>query len=252
VTFGSLFSGIGAIDLGLVRCGLKPLFQVESDAYCQLVLARHWPRVKRFSDVRDFTSKSTKHRPDMLCGGFPCQPVSQAGQRKGADDERWLWPEFDRIIREFRPGFVLLENVPALLGADHGKLFGGVLRDLASSGYHAQWGVLSASQFGLPHLRKRVFVLAYANGQRWTTILDKTRIITQPQAISSVACRTWFWRPGDTSSGRSRLLPPASFLRSRDEPPCPLDRDRIKAVGNAVVPDCVIHIVTNLRRVIDG
>lgn len=98
---------------------------------------------------------------DVICGGFPCQPVSCAGKRKGKEDERWLWPEFYRIVCEVKPRWVLVENVPGLLSADSGWLFAGILRDLASSGYDAEWNIVSAASVGAPHLRKRVFVVAH-------------------------------------------------------------------------------------------
>jgi DNA (cytosine-5)-methyltransferase 1 len=99
---------------------------------------------------------------DLVCGGFPCQPHSLAGRRKGSQDERDLWPEFARIIRELRPRWVLAENVPGLLSIDAGRFFGGILRDLAACGYDAEWDCLPASAFGAPHRRDRIWLVAYA------------------------------------------------------------------------------------------
>jgi len=192
-TFGSLFTGIGGIDLGLERAGWTCKWQVEIDDFCKRVLERHWPDVARFRDVRDCHGAGAVHpntpngrrqrrgnglratrlrereatllpNVDLITGGFPCQPVSHAGKRKGDADERWLWPEFARIIREVHPRWVLIENVPGLLSIDAGRLFRGVLWDLAESGYDAEWFVLSAADVGAPHLRERIFVVAHANG----------------------------------------------------------------------------------------
>jgi DNA (cytosine-5)-methyltransferase 1 len=160
MNYGSLFAGIGGIDLGLERAGMQCLWQVEWDEYCQKVLARHWPDVKRYGDVEDCGSHNLEP-VDLICGGFPCQPVSVAGQRGGDTDDRWLWPEFYRIVCELGPRWVLVENVPGLLSIDSGRLFGGILRDLAQSGYDAEWDCISAAAFGAPHLRYRVFIVAH-------------------------------------------------------------------------------------------
>ena len=156
---GSLFSGIGGFDLGLERAGHTVVWQVEQDEFCRKVLAKHWPNVTRYEDVHDVGRLNLPH-VDLICGGFPCQPVSLTGKGLAQADERWLWPEFARIIRELRPAYVLLENVPGLLV----RGFGDVLGDLAALGYDAEWFVLSAADMGAPHLRRRAFVVAHANG----------------------------------------------------------------------------------------
>lgn len=169
LSVGSLFSGIGGIDLGLERAGFEIAWQCEKDPFCLQVLEKHWPDVKRYQDVREIDGEA--ERVDLLCGGFPCQPVSCAGKRKGDQDERWLWPEFLRVICCLRPKRILAENVPGLFSADSGRLFGGILRDLAEIGYDAEWQVLSASSFGAPSLRRRLFLVAYPRH----TSLEKQR-----------------------------------------------------------------------------
>lgn len=160
---GSLFSGIGGFDLGFERVGFDIAWQIESDPFCQSVLRKHWPNAKLYSDIREV--KVNELQPvEVLCGGFPCQPVSVSGKRKGQDDERWLWPEFARIVRGIRPDYVVVENVPGLLTVDGGRLFGTILGDLAACGYDAEWQVLSAATLGAWHQRDRVFIVAYANG----------------------------------------------------------------------------------------
>jgi DNA (cytosine-5)-methyltransferase 1 len=167
LTVGSLFSGIGGIDLGLERAGMQVRWQVEIDPYCQRVLAKHWPNVKRYGDIREV--KWSEVEPvDLICGGFPCQPVSVAGARKGDKDERWLWPEFLRAICEIRPKCALVENVPGLLSTDDGRLARGVFGDLAEIGYHAEWDCISAQDVGAPHLRRRVFIVAYPQSDIWS------------------------------------------------------------------------------------
>jgi DNA (cytosine-5)-methyltransferase 1 len=170
MTFGSLFTGVGGMDIGLERAGMVCKWQVEIDSYARRVLARHWPNVRRHDDVRTFPPKGKLKGiidlrgwvVDVVCGGFPCQDISVAGRGKGIDGERsGLWREFHRIIRILRPGFVLVENSPALLG----RGLGSVLRDLASIGYDAEWDCFPCAAFGAIHIRNRLFLLAYPNGQ---------------------------------------------------------------------------------------
>lgn len=162
---GSLFAGIGGFDLGLERAGMRVSWQVEQDPYCRAVLARHFPEAARFEDVREVGAQNLPP-VDLICGGFPCQDLSPAGRGAGIDGARsGLWSEFARIVRELRPRYVVVENVPALL-TGKGKRWdrapvGRVLGDLAEAGYDAEWACLSAREFGAPHLRKRIWIVAY-------------------------------------------------------------------------------------------
>ena len=153
-TVGSLFSGIGGIDLGLERVGFRPAWFCERDEWCQKILHKHWPEVHCYGDIHDIGKDAPS--VDVLAGGFPCQPVSVAGRQLGKDDPRWLWPEFWRLIRILRPRVALLENVPGLFR--HG--FGGIISDLAASGYDAEWDCIPAAAVGAPHRRDRVFIIA--------------------------------------------------------------------------------------------
>src|SRR5688572_14262480 len=122
--FGSLFAGIGGIDLGLERAGMKCAWQVELDPFCRRVLAKHWPDVARYEDVREVGAHNLEP-VDLIAGGFPCQDISNAGKRAGIDGERsGLWSEYARIVRELRPRYVLVENVTALLGRGIGRVLG--------------------------------------------------------------------------------------------------------------------------------
>ena len=159
MTIGSLFSGIGGLDLGLERAGHTVRWQVEANPYCQRILAQHWPHVHCYPDVTQLTGQELAP-VDIICGGFPCQPVSLAGSQKGIDDDRWLWPHFARLLRVLRPRYALLENVPGLLTANGGHAFGSILADLADNGYDAEWDSIPAAAVGAPHLRYRVFVIA--------------------------------------------------------------------------------------------
>jgi len=153
LTFGSLFSGIGGIDLGLERAGMRVKWQCEIDPFCRKVLAKYWPGVLQYKDVRRLNGGICV---DLICGGFPCQPVSVAGKRKGTSDDRWLWPEFDRIISAIKPKIVLIENVPGL----RTKGLNIVLNDLNELGFNAEWSNFRASEIGAPHLRNRLYIVA--------------------------------------------------------------------------------------------
>ena len=162
LTFGSLFAGIGGLDLGLERAGMRCAWQVEKDAYCRAVLAKHWPDVTRYEDVRD-VGRANLAPVDLICGGFPCQDISGAGLRAGIDGpESGLWTEYARIVRELRPNYVVVENVARLLVDGMERVLG----DLAACGYDAEWEVLPAFAVGAPHRRERVFIVAYPERER--------------------------------------------------------------------------------------
>src|SRR5690606_17384107 len=134
LTVGSLFSGIGGLDLGLERAGMNVIWQSEIDPYASKVLAKHWPTVPNLGDITTI-DWSRVERPDVICGGYPCQPFSLAGVRRGEHDDRHLWPYFADALRYLRPRYALLENVPGHLSLG----FGRVLGDLAELGFDAEW-----------------------------------------------------------------------------------------------------------------
>jgi len=163
---GSLFAGIGGFDLGLAWAGYDIAWQVEQDEWCRKVLAKHWPDVARFTDVCDCGLHNLEP-VDVICGGFPCQDISLAGRQAGLDGERSsLWWEMRRIVGELRPPYVIVENVPNLFI----RGFDRVLGSLSEIGYDAEWGVISANDVGAPHLRQRLWIVAYpigARGEAW-------------------------------------------------------------------------------------
>jgi DNA (cytosine-5)-methyltransferase 1 len=174
VNVGSLFAGIGGFDLGLERAGMHTVWQVEQEPFRRAVLARHFPDAKRYEDVRRIRSIRFYDEEvgdeydwvgdvDVLCGGFPCQDLSLAGKGAGIDGARsGLWSEYARIVGELRPRYVIVENVPALLGRGMGRVLG----DLAALGYDAEWDCLPASAFGAPHRRDRLWIVAYSTSAR--------------------------------------------------------------------------------------
>ena len=166
MTHASLFSGIGGIDLAAEWAGFRTVAQVERDLSCLKVLERYWPNVHRCREIRDFPDQDYG-AITLVSGGFPCQPFSAAGKRRGKEDDRYLWPEMLRVIREVAPRWVLAENVPGILSLEQGILFEHLLNDLEASGYEIGPPLLiPASGVGANHRRERVFVVAHAESER--------------------------------------------------------------------------------------
>jgi DNA (cytosine-5)-methyltransferase 1 len=227
VTFGSLFTGIGGLDLALEAFGHAPLWQAEMDPYCRRVLEKNWPGVHCYRDVKEIDHEAPP--VDIICGGFPCQDISDAGLKRGLAGERsGLWFEFARIVRVLRPRFVFVENVDALVG----RGLGTVLGDLAACGYDAEWEVLGACAVGAPHTRERLFIVAYSDrygfqaGQRRTDG-GQGRPEMAGEQIGP-----------DAESGRGWLSTPG-VPRVAHGLPRPVERS--KALGNAVVWQQAAH-----------
>ena len=157
---GSLFSGIGGFDLAAEWMGWNNVFHCEIDPFCRKVLHYYWPNSISYEDIRN--TDFTVHRGtiDILTGGFPCQPFSVAGKRRGTEDDRYLWPEMLRAIREIKPDYVVGENVHGLLSWSNGLVLEQVLSDLEADGYEAQTLVLPAAGVNAPHKRNRVWIVA--------------------------------------------------------------------------------------------
>ena len=161
-----LFSGIGGFSIGLERAGFKTVAFCEIDEYCKLVLKKHWEDTKIYSDVRDLTRQKFEEDglelPEIITGGVPCQPFSVAGRQKGTEDNRHLWPEMFRVIKDFSPKWIIIENVRGLINIQDGVVFERVHADLANEGFETQSFIIPAAGVGAPHRRDRVWVVAYS------------------------------------------------------------------------------------------
>ena len=166
MTHGSLFSGIGGFDLAARWMGWNNVFHVERDPFCRQVLAHHFPESQSFDDVKAFDATPFRGRLRVLSGGFPCQPFSAAGKRAGTSDDRYLWPEMFRIIREARPTYVVAENVRGLISWNEGMVLDTVCADLEGEGYEVFPVVLPAASVNAPHRRDRIWIVAHAHDQR--------------------------------------------------------------------------------------
>ncbi len=216
-----IFSGIGGFSLGLERTnGFKTVAFCEIEPFCRKVLAKHWPKVPCYDDVRELTAARLAAdgiAVDVICGWFPCQDISVAGKQAGIDGKRsGLWSEVVRLAGELRPRFLIVENVSALLGSGMGRVLG----DLAALGFDAEWHCIPAAAVGAPICRDRVWIVAFPMQDRfqgWGQ--NAERLIGE---TSLVAGEVW------------GALPVPELHRSRNGVPGLVDR--LAALGNAVVP----------------
>lgn len=238
-----LFSGIGGFSLGLERTGgFETVAFCEIDPFCRRVLAKHWPNVRQYDDVRELTAERLATdgvAVDVICGGFPCQDLSICGgaARAGLDGERsGLWSEYARLIGEIRPAFVIVENVPGLLslGMD------AVLGQLAALRYDAEWECIPAGTIGAPHIRDRIWLVGYPNGQGQSdvTVDDEASWLSSMAADTNVS-RLEIIFDGKEAE-REATVGAYGWAAEPD-----VDRvaygvpgrvDRVRALGNSVVP----------------
>jgi len=226
MTFGSLFSGIGGFDLGLERAGMVCKWQCEIDPFCTKVLTKHWPDVPKYGDIKELRGDELEP-VDLICGGFPCQPFSTAGQRQGTEDDRYLWPEMLRVITELQPPWVIGENVAgivsmalehlpaqvesrtlsgntdydiysAVLSRQEIMLLDRVCQDLEAQNYEVQPILIPACSLNANHLRYRVWIIANSEGgepgeqetgnRRESSGRGSQKIITNPNGNN---CESW-------------------------------------------------------------
>lgn len=225
----SLFSGIGGLDLGLDRAGMTCVGQVEKDNFCRRVLAKHWPEVPRHDDVHtaaEWWRSEPRPAVHLVAGGFPCQPASQAGPGLGEADERWLWPAMAAVIAALRPAWVVWENVPGLLTRGLPVVHG----DLDRLGYRHRVGWASACGLGAPHPRRRLFGVAHAAGQG----CGARRVVGRVRDVAPSA------RLGPESSGAAWWAVEPDVGRVAYGVPTRVDR--LRGLGNAVVPQVAEHV----------
>ena len=240
-----LFSGIGGFSLGLERSGFfRTVAFCEIEPFPRRVLAKHWPEVPCYHDIRELTASRLAAdgiAVDAICGGFPCQDLSVAGRRAGIGGSRsGLWTEIVRLTCELRPRFVIVENVGGLLGgpSEHpGEWFGRVLGDLAEVGYDAEWHCIPAAAVGAPHLRDRVWLMAYPEQeQRLCPVFNADDAAETTRRNATKRLQNGF----RFEMGAALRSLPGSWL---DQPNPPGLADglsdwphRLGVIGNAVVP----------------
>lgn len=224
-----LFSGIGGFTLGLERTGgFETVAFCEIDPFCRKVLAKHWPQVRQYEDVRTLSAETLRRdgiAVDVICGGFPCQDISYAGTGAGLAGERsGLWFEYARLIGELGPQLVLVENVSALL--DRGM--GDVLGTLSDLRFDAEWDTITACSVGHAHMRPRVFIVAYANG------FDGRAGLRHSLARSFGALQAGDGFASARAGAQARLANPSALYGGADGVPFGMERNC--AHGNSIVP----------------
>ena len=187
MTHASLFSGIGGFDLAAQMVGLTNIFQVEIDEFCHKVLRKNFPNVQRFKDIREFNGNEAAGSIDIISGGFPCQPFSQAGKRKGKDDDRYLWEEMLRVISEVKPRWIVAENVYGLITIDGGLVFEQIISDLENQGYEVQTFIIPALAVNAPHKRNRLWIIANASSSRLSLTRSKQQFSELSENNSTIA-----------------------------------------------------------------
>lgn len=198
------FAGIGGFSLGLERTGrFKTVAFCEIEPYAQKILAKNWPEIPIYEDIREITADRLIRdgiRPDVITGGFPCQDISTAGRQAGIDGERsGLWSEIARLIGELQPRYAIMENVTNLISGDSGRWFGRVLGDLAEIGYDAEWHCIPASAIGANHHRDRVWIVAYPSGGKWQSGAKEQGVLRALQENGAIDCDTS--RRGEAHAG---------------------------------------------------
>jgi DNA (cytosine-5)-methyltransferase 1 len=239
VNHGSLFSGIGGFDLAAQWMGWENVFHCEFNPWCRRVLHHYWPNAKAYADIKETDFTGWRGAVDVLSGGFPCQPYSTAGKRRGNEDDRHLWPEMLRAIREIAPRWVVGENVRGLVSWSGGLVFDEVQSDLEAEGYEVLPFLLPACAVNAPHRRDRVWFIAHASGEGLPRreqhgAPEQGFQESQPHGPTA-QLYPGVWSDWPTQSpvcggddGLPRQLDGATLSRWRNE--------SIKAYGNAVVP----------------
>lgn len=238
LTHGSLFTGIGGFDYAAEQLGWTNVFQVEKDSYCRKVLKKNFPTVKKYGDIRKFQAEQAakyKSTIDIISAGFPCQPFSINGKRQGAEDDNFLWPETFGVCKIIRPQLLVWENVVGILTMEDGKTFHNILTDLESEDYTTEGFIIPAASVGAWHRRQRVFVVAYSKEFRLQRSIQTNRE-QREEHHDKLPLRF----SGEPFGERERWETEPSIDRVADG--IPNRMDRIKALGNAVVPQVAIQI----------
>lgn len=243
---GSLFSGIGGFDLAARWMGWENVFQVEWDDYCQKVLTKNFPNVKRYRDIKDFIGEPGS--VDVISGGFPCQPFSAAGKRKGTTDDRYLWPEMFRVIQTIKPAYIVGENVAGLVSMENGKTLDRILSDLENEGYAVESFIIPAAGIGAHHRRERLWIIANTSSSGNFEYVEECGI--QSHGTQQTRIRSSDWGSLELVNGRVapekwkheryKINPRPVLCRNNNGLSSGLDR--LKGLGNAIVPQIAYEI----------
>ena len=266
-----LFSGIGGFSLGMEATKkIKTIAFCEKDEFCRKVLKKHWSNIKQYNDIRSINGKEIS--ADIVSGGFPCQPFSVAGKRKGTEDDRYLWDEMLRVITEVKPRWVVGENVQGIINIDNGLVLRQVQTDLEAQGFQVQCLIIPASGVGAWHRRNRVWIVANSDKFRCTQHNEtkkekfewrsKTSFVSSSsQDVPNSMCKRLQRYKNNQESSKKAQRQPTNNSNEKEQHTwwqtqselCgvpdgisyELDKDRtnrIKALGNAIVPQIAYEI----------
>lgn len=240
--FGSLFSGIDGFGFAAEALGWEVIFQVEIDEFAQSILRARFKNSDKHFNIEDFNGQKYRSAIDVLAGGFPCQPFSLSGNRKGREDDRFLWSHFIRVVREIRPPFVVAENVSGLISIEHGVLFNEILISLENEGYETFPIIIPSSAVNALHDRTRLFIVAHATGQRLQKnpvqngTPFKIELQSKQELITRMALSPYNRRAEPGTHGNADALP------------ITLDESRLHALGNSVDPYLVYQLFKALQQ----
>ncbi len=228
-----LFSGIGGFSIGLERAGMETVAFCEIEEYPRKVLAKHWPDVPIYEDVRNVTREQLNADgifPDVICGGFPCQDISVAGNQAGLGEETrsGLWSECARLLGDIQPKYAIFENVTALLNGGGGDWFKRVLWDISEVGYDAEWHCIPASELGAHHHRDRVWIIAYPKGQREVREGGSPKQSGQPRPVYSQSSSP------SQKMGDSQCRASKTELQRQKQPILQKTNQRRQAIGSSI------------------
>ena len=275
----SLFSGIGGFDLASQWMNWQNVFNCEINEFCRKILKYYWPKAIQYGDIKTTDFEIWKGKIDILTGGFPCQPYSTAGKRKGKEDDRHLWPEMLRAISEIQPVYIVGENVPGIINWSNGLVFDEVQTEMENEGYEIWPFILPASAVNAPHRRDRVWFIAYSvrngfniaekskerfkNNREWFSCNDiepffgfRDASNTKKQRFSERNAKQTWEQPHSTIERHNCMsnwenFPTQSPICSRNDGfPAGLDgitfpkwrNESIKGLGNAIVPQVALQI----------
>lgn len=243
---GSLFSGIGGFDLAAQWMGWENVFQVEINSYCQDKLKDNFSGLEIYGDVRKFTGTKFRGAVDIVTGGFPCQPFSTAGSQKGSKDDRYLWPEMLRVIREIQPSYIVAENVYGIINQERGVVFETVCAQMEAEGYEVQPVIIPACAIGAQNRRDRVWFIGKFSD---SSSLRQTgnQKLSQGQQHSQRREAQYFIDPLYSLSTTEYVRGESSFSGSADGLPGELDE--VEAYGNAINPYVAFEIFKAIETV---
>ena len=269
---GSLFSGIGGFDLAAEWAGWENVFHCEWNPFGQRVIKHYWPNAESFTDINTSDFSKYANNIDILTGGFPCQPFSATGQRRGTSDQRHLWPRMLEVIKAIQPRYIVGENVYGLVNWSKGLVFDQVHSDLEAEGYDVQAYVLPAAGVNAIHKRERIWFVAHANGND-NTKYTKERLAMETPKVDIANCIKKLQHERLDSNARTtntykrhrfnniilsehRKAVKSAFLGKNDGLPRELDgitfskwrEESIKGYGNAIVPQVALQIFNAINE----